>query len=369
MKISLPVRMFASYAVVVAVGLAGTYLTVRLLAPHLFDNKVGMNGQGRGMGMGSATADAVHAAFRSALNTSLIVGLLVSVVVAGLVAATVTSRLARPIEAVRHATRQIAAGNYDARVPVPAEPELAALAVDVNSLAVVLAGTEARRTRLLGDVAHEMRTPLTTLDGYVEGLIDGVFKPDAATLTSLGTELRRLHRLADDLSNLSRTEEQGLELHLVDADLTDLARRAASRLAPQFDDAGVALTVDAEVPLPVRADADRITQVLTNLLGNALVATPSGGSVTLAAGRHGERGEVRVADTGVGLDADDLERVFERFYRAPSAARRSAGSGIGLTIARGIARAHRGEVTAASPGRGQGSTFTLSLPLRSRPHV
>jgi histidine kinase len=365
MKFSLPVRMFASYAVVVAAGLVATYVTVRLLAPHLFDNRMGMNGHGRGMGMGSTTSDAVHAAFRSALNSSLIVGLLVSIVVAGLIAAAVTSRLARPLEAVRTATRQIAAGNYGSRVPVPAEPELAALAADVNSLAVALADTEARRTRLLGDVAHEMRTPLTTLDGYVEGLIDGVFQADTETLTSLGTELRRLHRLADDLSSLSRTEEQGLELHLVEADLAELTRRAAARLAPQFDDAGVGLTVDAAAALPVRADADRITQVLTNLLGNALLATPADGTIAVTARAAGRRGEVSVADTGVGLSADDLERVFERFYRAPGATRRSTGSGIGLTIARGISRAHGGEVTAASPGPGQGATFTLTLPLRN----
>jgi histidine kinase len=365
MKISLPVRMFASYTVVVAAGLVATYVTVRLLAPRLFDNRMGMNGDGRGMGMGSATSDAVHAAFRSALNSSLIVGLLVSVVVAGLVAAAVTSRLARPIDSVRAATRQIAAGNYGSRVPLPAEPELAALAADVNRLAMTLADTEARRTRLLGDVAHEMRTPLTTLDGYVEGLIDGVFRPDTETLTSLGNELRRLHRLADDLANLSRTEERGLELHLVDADLADLASRAAARLAPQFDDAGVALSVDAAVPLPVRADADRITQVLTNLLGNALLATPAGGTVTVTARAAARRGEVSVTDTGVGLAGDDLERVFERFYRASGSSRRSTGSGIGLTIARGIARAHGGDVTAASLGLGRGARFTVALPLRS----
>jgi signal transduction histidine kinase len=365
MKITLPVRMFASYAAVVAVGALATYLTVRLLAPRLFDDRMGaMNGAGRGMGMGGTNTDAVHAAFRSAVNTSLIVGLLVSVAVAALVAIAVTGRLLRPLNAVRAATKDIAGGNYTARVPPPGEPELAALASDVNSLAVTLADTESRRTRLLGDVAHEMRTPLTTLDGYVEGLIDGVFAPDPELLASLDAELHRLHRLADDLSNLSRTEERGLELHPVDADLAHLARRGADRLAPQFADAHVSLNVQAGAPLPVRADTDRITQVLTNLLGNALVATPAGGSVILAALRRGDRGQVRVTDTGVGLDPDDLQRVFERFYRAPNATRRSAGSGIGLTIARGIARAHRGDITAASPGQGHGATFTLTLPLR-----
>ena len=123
--------------------------------------------------------------------------------------------------------------------------------------------------------------------------------------------------------------------------------------------------MDVGTRVPVHVDIDRITQVLTNLLGNALLATPTGGSVTLTALRTPLGAEVLVADTGVGLSDEDLERVFERFYRAPGQPRRSAGSGIGLTIARGIARAHGGDVTASSPGIGRGATFTLVLPLRT----
>ena len=196
---------------------------------------------------------------------------------------------------------------------MPSEPELAALATDVNTLASALADTETRRTRLLGDVAHEMRTPLTALDGYVEGLIDGVFPANPDVFGALSNELRQLHRLANDLSSLSRAQEQGLDLHPVDADLADLARRAAARLAPQFQDAQVALTVHADQVLPVTVDPDRITQVLTNLLGNALFATPAGGTVTVTAHLTARGGEVVVTDTGVGLVEQDVERVFERF--------------------------------------------------------
>ena len=370
MRIRLPIRLFISYAVVAAVGAIVAYVTVRLLAPRLFDHQVGMmNGAGHGMQFGATAVASVHSAFWSALETSLIIGVLASVTVAALVAALVTRRLLRPLDAVRTATKQIAAGNYDGRVPLPSEPELAALAGDVNRLAVALAGTESRRTRLLGDVAHEMRTPLTALDGYVEGLIDGVFSPDTETLASLGVELRRLHRLADDLSSLSRAEERGVELHRVDADLAELARRAATRLLPQFQDAQISLAVEADISLPVHVDPDRITQVLTNLLGNALLATSAGGTVTLAAHAVGSNGEIRVVDSGIGLAKDDLDRVFERFYRAPGQARRSGGSGIGLTIARGLAREHGGDVTAASDGPGRGATFTVAIPLRTaNPH-
>jgi histidine kinase len=372
MRIRLPLRLFLSYSVVAVVGAVVAYLTVRLLAPALFEHQVGMmngNGNGNGMGMqtglGAATQAGVHDAFQSALNTALLVGLVASVAAAFVVAWFVTRRLLRPLNAVRSATRQIAAGRYEVSVPLPSEPELAALASDVNTLAGALADTESRRTRLLGEVAHELRTPLTALDGYVEGLIDGVFPPSAEVFSSLSEELRRLHRLANDLSSLSRVQEQGLDLHLVDADLADLARRAAARLAPQFDDAQVTLVVNADTALPVSADPDRITQVLTNLLGNALLATPAGGGVTVTARPAARGGEVVVSDTGVGLSGPDVERVFERFYRAPGQPRRSAGSGIGLTIARGIARGHGGEVTASSAGAGLGASFTMVLPLRT----
>ena len=364
MTVRLPLRLFISYVAVAVVGAVVAYLTVRLLAPSLFDHRVGMM-NGAHMGMATTSGADVHAAFVSALNTALIIGVLASVAAAAVIAAFVTQRLLRPLNAVRDATRQIAAGRYHGTVPLPAEPELAALAADVNTLAHALADTESRRTRLLGEVAHEMRTPLTALDGYVEGLIDGVFPAEPDTFASLSEELRRLHRLADDLSSLSRAEEQRLDLHPVDTDLADLTRRAVNRLAPQFDDAHVALIINADQALPVHVDPDRITQVLTNLLGNALLATPAGGSVTVTAHRAGSRGEVTVTDTGVGLARADLDRVFERFYRAPGQARRSAGSGIGLTIARGIARGHHGDVTASSAGRGQGASFTLALPIRS----
>ncbi|MDJ0325322.1 HAMP domain-containing sensor histidine kinase [Cryobacterium sp. PH31-AA6] len=366
MTMRLSLRLFISYATVALVGGGVAFLTISLLAPRLFDEQLGMimNSTGTNMSMGGMDATSVRSAFLSALTTSLIVGVLASVVTAGVVAAAVTGRLLRPLNAVRAATKLIAAGKYGGRVPVPSEPELAALATDVNTLAQALADTESRRTRLLGEVAHEMRTPLTVLDGYAEGLIDGVFPATPDTFGSLSEELRRLHRLSDDLSSLSRAQEQRLDLHPVEADLADLARSAAARLASQFDDSGVTLNIDADSTLPVQVDPDRITQVLTNLLGNALHATPAGGTVTITAGSVGDRGEVVVSDTGVGLAADDLERVFERFYRAPGQARRSAGSGIGLTIAREIARSHGGDVTAASPGKGQGSSFSILVPLR-----
>ncbi len=362
----LTARLLISYAGVIVVGLGTAYLTVRLLLPPLFDNRMRMgNGTGGMMGTGSGTSTgaSTRSALNSALNTALLVAILASAVASGIVAALVSQRLLRPLTAVRDATRRIAAGDYQSLVAVPREPELAALAEDVNTLAAGLGETEVRRTRLLGDVAHEMRTPLTALDGYLEGLIDGVLRPDPENLQAMTEELRRLHRLSDDLATLSRAEERRIELHFTAADLGELARRAAGRLKPQFDDAGIGLDVRIGGSLPVRADTDRVNQILTNLLGNALVATARGGCVKLNASRAGDYAAVTVSDDGVGLSETDLERIFERFYRAATATRRSPGSGVGLTIARNLARAHDGDIRAASAGPGTGSTFALTLPL------
>jgi histidine kinase len=359
MKLRLPVRLFASYVVVILVGAVTAYLTVRLLAPPLFDHQMGTGMMG---GFGRSGSTSPHAALISALNTALLVAAFASAAVGGVVAAFVTSRLLRPLRDVQSVTRRIAAGDYDSAVPLPREPELAELAADVNTLAASLKETEVRRTRLLGDVAHEMRTPLTALDGYVEGFIDGVFTPNEDTLGAMAEELRRLHRLADDLSTLSRADEQRLELRPDNVDLGVLVRGACERIRPQFDDAHVVLTVNADPEVPVRVDVDRITQVLTNVLGNALLATPEGGSVTVSLTAHHGLGSVVVTDTGVGFASEDAERIFERFYRAGSARRRSAGSGVGLTISRGIARAHGGDLHARSAGIGSGATVTLTLP-------
>jgi histidine kinase len=364
MKLRLPARLFASYVLVILVGAVTAYVTVRLLAPPLFDHQMGPGMMG---GFGRTGTTSPHAALISALNTALLVAALASAAVGGVVAAFVTSRLLRPLQDVRSATRRIAAGDYDSAVMLPRQPELAELAADVNTLAASLKETEVRRTRLLGDVAHEMRTPLTALDGYVEGFIDGVFTPTEDALGAMAQELRRLHRLADDLSTLSRTDEQRLELRPADADLGALVRGACERIRPQFDDAHVLLTVSADEEVPVRVDTDRITQVLTNVLGNALLATPEGGSVAVSLTARDGLASVVVTDTGVGFAPEDAERIFERFYRAASASRRSAGSGVGLTISRGIARAHRGDLRARSDGTGTGATVTLTLPVRVAP--
>ena len=356
----LDVRLFGSYALVVIVVAAALVLTFALRAPTLFADRI------RNAGESGTTETESHQAFAGALWSTLPIALVVSAAAAALVTAFVSRQILRPIAAVRRATGRLAAGRYDERVEEPAALELAALAGDVNRLADALQHTEARRARLIGEVAHEMRTPLTAINGYVEGILDGVFEPSEEILTSVGEETARLQRLATDLATLSRAEEGALDLRVDDADLQEVTEVAAARLQPQYDDKGVTLDLEAGPPVPVSIDRDRVLQVLTNLLGNALTYTPTGGRVAVRTSGRGNQALVTVSDNGVGIDAADLPLVFERFFRVPGLDRPSGGSGIGLTVAAGIARAHHGEIRAASGGLGAGSTFTLELPSDRR---
>jgi signal transduction histidine kinase len=352
----LDVRLFGSYALVVVVVVAALVLTFALRAPALFASRI------RNAGESGVTETESHQAFSSALWSTLPIAFLVTAAAAALTSAFVTRQILRPISAVRRATGRLAAGRYDERVAEPAALELAALAADVNRLAEALQHTEERRARLIGEVAHEMRTPLTAIRGYVEGMLDGVFEPTEEILTNVGEEAGRLERLATDLATLSRAEEGVLELSLGAADLQELARFAATRLQPQFDDKGVTLEIADGQAAPVVVDRDRIIQVLTNLLGNALTYTPSGGNVGIRTETRRDIASVTVSDNGVGIAAADLPLVFERFYRVPGLDRPSGGSGIGLTVATGIARAHHGDIRATSAGLGHGSAFTLEMP-------
>ncbi len=365
----LSVRLVLSHLLVALLGGATTYFVVRALAPALFDASLRLNpnpGSGR-FGGGQGANQALRDQFAAAVDHSLWIGVLVGAAAAAVLGALLAYRVIRPLQRMRSATREMARGRYDVPVAVPRETELAALADDVNTLGTALAETEVRRVRLLGEVAHEMRTPLTVIDGYVEGMIDGVLPTTPTELTQVSDEVRRLRRLSEDLSALSKAEEGRLAIAPIQVDVRDVVSAAVERLRPQAEDAGLTLTVEPGAdPLPVWADPDRIAQVVTNLVGNALGATDAGGRIMVGCSRSSTEAIVTVTDTGVGLDPAELERIIERFYRVPGSRRaaRDSGSGIGLTIARGILRAHGGELTATSPGLGEGSTFTIRLPLR-----
>lgn len=298
------------------------------------------------------------------LDITLAYGLTAGVVVASVTACAAAHRLILPLSRLRHATAMLGAGDYAEPLP-DGDGSLGGLITDLNRLRCVLADTETRRRRLLGEVAHEMRTPLTVIDGYVEGMIDGIIPMDAEELGHVTDEVRRLRRLSDDLSALSRAEEGRIELRPLLFDLRGVVVSATERLRPQVVDAGLRMDVRPGTELvPVYVDQDRLSQVVRNLLGNAVRATAPGGTITVRVGRSGRWTWFSVRDTGEGIDPADLERIFERFYRVSGRreSRGETGSGIGLTIAREIVRAHGGELVARSSGRGCGAEFIGWLP-------
>lgn len=344
--------------VLVVVGIAITVLVVgRLTAPGFYRDHIGMMA---GMMGGDAMTADLQAATLRALNQALAVSVGVGLLVALVAAWFASRRLIEPIDDIRRATRKLAEGNYGEKVLPPAEAELAGLASDVNRLADSLANTEQRRLRLLTDFAHEFRTPLATVEGYMEALLDGVLEPSPEIFGSIALEASRMKRLADDLGLLSRTEEGVVPLEIADVDVGTLVSAVCDRLAPQYVDKGVQLICEGGPYATTRGDYDRLLQALTNLVGNALSYTDPGGTVRVGWTSKNSMVAITVFDTGRGIRPEDRERIFERFYRADRTV--PGGTGVGLTISRGIARLHGGEITVHSDGRGQGSRFELTLP-------
>ena len=367
-------KLFVSYLVVIVVGITVAHTAVVWVAPTTFDRHVAAMRAAidQALNQGQVTVDLqadLYGRFHQALDEALLWSLAAAGLAALAVSAFVTYKIARPLRAMVRATQHIAAGHYEERVPlfgsVEWPDELTELALHFNRMAEHLARSEERRRQLIGDVAHELRTPLTTIKGYIEGLVDGVLPPERETYLLICQEANRMSRLVDDLQELSRVEAGAYELHLRPIAVAALVETAARRLIPQYRDKGVTLRLALPKRLPpVRVDRDRILQVLTNLLENALRYTPSGGTVTVRAARRGTSVAIMVTDTGVGIPAEHLPHIFQRFYRVDKSRSRSGGgSGLGLTIAKHLVEAHGGQIWAESPGPGRGSTFTFTLPV------
>jgi signal transduction histidine kinase len=308
---------------------------------------------------------ALHTSFQAAVDELLAIGSAAAILVAVVLSLFASRRIVRPIQAMMRASQRIASGDYQHRVEVPGQDELGVLARAFNQMSAALERTEQRRLEAIGDLAHELRTPLSSIKSMMEGVVDGVLAADPATFMRVQREVARLQRLVHDLEELARVEAGQSALELYPVNMATLLQTAVDRLHPQFEDKDVRLHVEApsDVP-PVHADIGRLLQVLLNLLGNALRHTPSGGQVTVRACREGPQLVISVHDTGIGIAAEHLPFLFERFYRVDkSRTAASGGSGIGLTIARHLVEAHGGRIWATSPGPGQGSTFVFTLPL------
>ena len=363
-------KLFLSYLVVILVGVVILATTAEFVIPATFSRHMsGMMGQSDMMGMMGGTDNNLFASFRAAFNEALLLATLAAVLAAGIASFFVARRVVAPVQAMTRASQRIAEGKFEERVPVQSQPghedELGSLALSFNQMAAQLERTEAMRRQLIGDVAHELRTPLTTIKGSMEGLMDGVLPADETTFEQIHREADRLQRLVSDLQELSRVEAHADALHPRPVGVGALIQGAVTRLLPQFGEKGVNLRVDYSPNIPtIMADEDRLTQVLTNLLGNALQYTPSGGQVVISAEQKGSEVQVTVSDTGIGIPAEHLPHVFDRFYRVDkSRSRAGGGSGIGLTIAKHLVEAHGGRIWVESEGTGKGSRFRFCLPL------
>ncbi len=369
-------KLMISYILVILVGMVTLAVAAESVAPTAFnrhmmgmrDMMMGPGMMGGGRGLQQLEVD-LFENFRDALTEALIVAGLAAVAAAVAVSLFVSRRVVTPIRQLMRASRYIADGHYRERVPVTSDDELGDLARSFNQMAAALEQTEAMRRDLIANVTHELRTPLSSIKGYMEGLIDGVLPATPDTYQQVYREADRLQRLVNDLQELSRVEAGAFDLHRRPVQIADLIRQTAARLKPQFEEKGVDLRLDLPATVPaILADEDRLSQVLVNLMGNALQYTPSGGTVTIRLAVHGAELHLTVEDTGIGIPPEHLPHLFTRFYRVDkSRSRAGGGSGIGLTIARHLVEAHGGRIWAESDGPGRGSRFTVALPLSGTP--
>jgi signal transduction histidine kinase len=365
-RYGLATRLLLAQVVVLLASLLTAGLVALLLGPSLFHAHVL---QVRAV-WDPAELEHIEQGFRDASFVALSAGLLISLACAVGVTWWLTRGMQRTLDALTTAAAEVSRGHLSARVAsAGGGAELDTLAGAFNLMAGQLEQTEATRRRLLSDLAHELRTPISTIQLCCEGLSDGVLQWDEGTERILTEHTARLARLAGDIDEVSRAEEGRLELDLAPVRAKDLVSSAVQRQADAFARAKVRLTGEHgnAGDAVVHVDAHRLGQVMDNLLRNAVRHTPPGGTVVVSAARAGEEVHLSVTDSGDGIPAEQLGHVFERFYRGDTARDRDhGGSGIGLTISRAIADAHGGSLTASSDGPGHGSTFTLRLPLLTR---
>jgi len=276
----------------------------------------------------------------------------------------IARHLSRPIQDLTGAAQGLRNGDLTQRVKPKGKDEIGQLANAFNHLAESLERQEKYRKRLTGDLAHELRTPLANLQTHIEGLIDGVLPLTPENLISIHEEILRLGRLVGSLEELNRAEASRLNLKREKADLKILVERTISQCQPRYFDKDVGLRVSLPEPsIELSVDRDKISQVLNNLLSNALKFTPKGGSVQVAARRKDGEVEITVRDTGIGISEKDLPFIFERFFRGGNGENGAKGLGIGLTIAKELTEAHGGKIEVKS-ALNRGTEFTVRLPLR-----
>jgi len=306
---------------------------------------------------------AIAATLARRINFFLIIGGILAIIIALVITMILSRRISAPVRVLTDTAQKLGQGDFSQRVPYSGEGEIGELATAFNTMADDLQRMETLRRNMVADTAHELRTPLSNIKGYLEAIRDGIVQPDAATIGFLYEEAELLSRLVADLQDLALAEAGELKLTKQNTALNDVITQAVTAMQAKAQTKGVNLAASLPETSPrVEIDFHRILQVLHNLLENALAHTPGGGSVQVNVTPQASNVEITVNDTGEGIPVEELPNIFERFYRVDkSRTRATGGHGLGLTIARRLVEAHGGTITAASE-IGKGSRFTFTLP-------
>ena len=357
-------RLLLAQTAVLLAGGVTTGLVAAMVGPPLFRDHLHQ------AGVAHNSNEQFHAeqAYRSATAISVAIATTVAVLTAFVVTAYLSRRLQRSISEVSAAASAVAEGHYGIRVRPPRlGDEFDELANAFNAMAERLQSVDSTRRRTFGDLAHEIRTPVAVLEAYLEAVEDGVKSLSPQTIAMLREQTTRLVRFSDDAAALAQAEEADAVITPDWVDTADLVEAVRASFADRYVAKNVVLQTPAGDAGPIWADRQRLTQVLGNLVDNALRHTPGGGHVALTAARSGSEMVFNVTDDGEGIATEHLPHLFDRFYRADSARDRGhGGSGIGLAIVKALTEAHGGRVTARSDGPGHGSTFTVAVPIDAR---
>jgi signal transduction histidine kinase len=312
-------------------------------------------------GFGENPAEAL---FLNNINRMLVFGAIIALVVSLLLGIFLARTLTRPIREITTATRAVADGDLEQKVPVRSHDELGELATSFNLMSTKLAHSVNIRRQMTADIAHELRTPISVILGHTEAMHDGVLPPSEETFDIIRDEALRLERMVEDLRTLSRADSGELTLTYGLVSAQDLVDQAIKAYRPHARKKDIKLRVEASPDLPeVNIDPDRMAQVLSNLLSNALRYTPQGGDIMISTKHTASDIEIRVHDSGRGIEPEELPNIFDRFYRTDkSRQRESGGSGLGLAIAKSIVEGHGGRIWAESEPGG-GTTIVIALPI------
>jgi len=359
-NLRLVVKLFLAQLLILTTAAVTLIVTALTFAPGFFTMHFRQSG-----GATSEIEKHAREAFLSSITLALGLATVAALLAASLISWLFAHRVARPIEQLADAADAVARREHISELPEGGfSAEFQRLNESFNRMAKDLSNSEEQRRHLLSDLAHELRTPLATIKAYVDALDDGIAPASAKSWETLRQQIERMERLVSDLKEASAADENALTMLFTRVDLTEIARRVASGFQPRCKLADKHLrVVTLDRPSWVKGDPLRLEQVLSNLLDNACRHTPTGGEIEVRITQKDLSVVVEVSDSGEGVPVDQLETIFQRFYRLdPSRQQSDGGSGLGLTIARAITERHGGSLQASSPGTLGGATFTIRIP-------